>query len=157
MEKRVRILVRGEAPNTDPRDPWEASADAWRALWDDCDIEIESDDAELQGALRYNVFQMLCNNAAEDRTVSIGARGLTHGRYKGNTFWDTEIFMLPFYRWTRPQAAKNLLLYRADRLKDACALAAKQNLSGARFPVDVLAKAGWNNVKPGIRGCAKCM
>ncbi|MBE0600524.1 MAG: glycoside hydrolase family 65 protein, partial [Firmicutes bacterium] len=105
-----------------------------QALWDDCDIEIESDDEEMQGALRYNIFMMLCNNAAEDRTVSIGARGLTHGRYKGNLFWDTEIFMLPFYLWTRPQAAKNLLLYRTDRLNVARTLAKKQNLDGARFP-----------------------
>lgn len=134
VEKRVRVLARGEAPNSQADEPWEASAAAWRALWDDCDIEIESDDAELQGALRYNVFQLLCNNAAANRAVSIGARGLTHGRYKGNTFWDTEIFMLPFFQWTRPQAAKNLLLYRTDRLNDARALAAKQNLSGARFP-----------------------
>ncbi len=134
IEKRVRVLVHGEAPNAEAEDPWEANVEAWRALWDDCDIEVESDDPELQGALRYNVFQMLCNNAAENRTVSIGARGLTHGRYKGNTFWDTEIFLLPFFQWTRPQAAKNLLLYRADRLDDARALAKKQNLDGARFP-----------------------
>lgn len=134
VEKRVRILIRGEAQNPEPGDPWEASAREWRALWEDCDVEIESDDGEMQGALRYCVFQMLCNNAAGDRTVSIGARGLTHGRYKGNTFWDTEIFMFPFYLWTRPDAAKNLLLYRTDRLEDARTLAAKQNLDGARFP-----------------------
>ena len=134
VEKRVRILMCGEVPNPEPDDPWEASACKWRALWEDCDVEIESDDGEMQGALRYCVFQLLCNNASEDRTVSIGARGLSHGRYKGNTFWDTEIFMFPFYLCTRPEAAKNLLLYRTDRLEDARTLAAKQNLDGARFP-----------------------
>ncbi|MCE5344062.1 MAG: hypothetical protein LLF96_10855, partial [Eubacteriales bacterium] len=134
VEKRVRVLLRDEAPNPDTNDPWAASANVWRELWDDCDIEVESDDCELQGALRYCIFQLLCNNAADDRSVSIGARGLTHGRYKGNTFWDTEIFMFPFYLWTRPEAAKNLLLYRTDRLDDARELAEKQNLDGARFP-----------------------
>ncbi len=134
VEKRVRVLLRDEAPNSEANDPWAQSAAQWRTLWDDCDIEVESDDRELQGALRYCVFQLLCNNAAQDRSVSIGARGLTHGRYKGNTFWDTEIFMFPFYLWTRPEAAKNLLKYRTDRLDDARALARRQNLDGARFP-----------------------
>ncbi|MEA5014912.1 MAG: hypothetical protein VB099_10160 [Candidatus Limiplasma sp.] len=134
VEKQVRIWVGEEGPATPPENPWQASAEAWAALWHDCDIQVEAEDPELQGALRYNIFQLLCNNASGDRRVSIGARGLTHGRYKGNTFWDTDIFLLPFYLWTRPQAAKNLLLYRVDRLPDARALAQKQNLEGARFP-----------------------
>ncbi len=134
VEKRVRVLTGGEAPHADVPDPRAAHTDALAALWRDCDIEIDSDDSNLQGALRYNIYQLLAGNAAGERGVSIGARGLSHGRYKGNTFWDTDIFMLPFYLWTRPGAARNLLLYRADRLPDARRLAAKQNLAGARFP-----------------------
>ncbi|MDD3335148.1 MAG: glycosyl hydrolase family 65 protein [Eubacteriales bacterium] len=134
IEKRVRVLVGEEVPNPDSDDPWAENESCWQALWDCCDMEVEADDPDLQGAVRYNIFQMLCSNASRDRRVSIGARGLTHGRYKGNTFWDTEIFLLPFYLWTRPQAAKNLLLYRADRLEDAKKLAKRQNLAGARFP-----------------------
>lgn len=133
LEKRVRVLLDGEAPNADAADPWEEHRAAWRALWRDCDIQAESSD-ECQGAIRYNLFQMLCNNAADDPRVSIGARGLTHGRYKGNTFWDTDIFLFPFFCWQRPQAAGNLARYRLDRLEDAKALAKKQNLSGARYP-----------------------
>ena len=134
IEKRVRVLLGRQEANPETPDPWRASAEQWLALWNDCDIEIESDDKQLQGALRYNMYQLLCNNAADDPTVSIGARGLSHGRYKGNVFWDTEIFLLPFFLWTRPQAAQNLLLYRVNHLDDACKLAAQQNLEGARFP-----------------------
>ena len=134
MEKQVRILVEDEEANPTAADPWAQSAAVWAERFAQCDIQIDADDPDLQGALRYNIFQMLCNNAGYDRRVSIGARGLSHGRYKGNTFWDTEIFLLPFYLWTRPDAAKNLLYYRADRLEDARALAKKQNLDGARFP-----------------------
>lgn len=121
-------------PTPDTDDPWAESAAKWRALWDDCDLEVDSDDPELQGAIRYNIFQLLANRATPDRNASIGARGLSHGRYKGNTFWDTEIFMLPFYLWTKPDVAKSLLQYRADRLPEAQALAKRQNLDGARFP-----------------------
>ena len=93
LEKRVRVLVNDETANPDVADPWAESAEAWHALWEDCDLEVDSDDPELQGAIRYNIFQMLANRATPDRAASIGARGLSHGRYKGNTFWDTEIFM----------------------------------------------------------------
>lgn len=49
-------------------------------------ISASTPDSRIQGAVRYNVFQLLCSNAAETADVSIGARGLTHGRYKGNAF-----------------------------------------------------------------------
>ena len=133
VEKRVRVLFDGESANAVDTDPWEAHAKTWEALWQDCDIELDADE-EIQGALRWNVFQMLCNNAADDSRVSIGARGLTHGRYKGNTFWDTDIFLLPFYCWHRPKAAQNLMQYRVDLLPEAKKLAKKQNLDGARYP-----------------------
>lgn len=109
------------------------SAEAWMQLWDECDIELDTDDKELQGAVRYNVFQLLQNNASDDPRASIGARGLMHGRYKGNYFWDTEIFMLPFYLYTRPRAAKNLLMYRYHTLPDARRMATSFGLRGARY------------------------
>lgn len=133
IEKRVRVLLDQEAPNAQSDDPWQAHADAWAALWRDCDITLDADE-EIQGALRWNIFQLLCSNAADDPHVSIGARGLTHGRYKGNAFWDTDIFMLPFFCWHRPKAARNLIQYRILHLPQAKQLAQKQNLDGARFP-----------------------
>ncbi len=133
IEKRIRVLMDGETAHEDSTDPWDEHGRAWEALWQDCDIQIGADE-NIQGALRWNVFQMLCNNLPDDPRVSIGARGLTHGRYKGNTFWDTDIFLLPFYCWERPEAAKNLVRYRVSHLPEAQKLAEKQNLSGARYP-----------------------
>ena len=133
VEKRVRVLLDAEAANPDAPDPWGENAAAWEALWRDCDIQLDADE-RIQGALRYNVFQMLCANAPDDPAVSIGARGLTHGRYKGNVFWDTDVFLLPFFCWQRPEAARSLVRYRLDRLDAARALARRQNLCGARYP-----------------------
>ncbi len=112
---------------------FQESAEAWARLWAASDIRLDADDA-LQGALRYNIFQLLQNNASDDPHASIGARGLMHGRYKGNYFWDTELFMLPFYLYTRPEAAKNLLLYRYYTLADAIEGAKNFGLRGARYP-----------------------
>ena len=133
VEKRVRVLLDNASPDPDRMDPWEDHCQAWEQLWQDCDIELDADE-EIRGALRWNIFQLLCNNAGDDPRLSIGARGLTHGRYKGNTFWDTDIFMLPFFCWQRPEAAKNLMQYRVNHLPEARELAKKQNLSGARYP-----------------------
>lgn len=112
----------------------------WVQKWKTCDIdkaEIESkfdDNANTITALRYNIFQLINNCSRLDPTVSIGARGLTHTRYKGCYFWDTDIFMLPFYLATDKEAAKNLCMYRINNLDAARAYAKKMNLSGARFP-----------------------
>ena len=32
--------------------------------------------------------------------------------YRGHVFWDTEVFLLPFYIYTQPETAKALVLYR---------------------------------------------
>lgn len=106
---------------------------AWRDRWNNSDIEIIGDN-KVQSALRYNIFQLIQTNAMQDSTVNIGARGIMHGRYKGCYFWDTDIFMLPFYISTNPEAARNLVKYRYLKLEDARANAAQMNLKGAKYP-----------------------
>lgn len=131
----------------------EESAQAWSELWKSCDIELDGD-PELQGAVRYNIFQLLQNNAATDPYVSIGARGLMHGRYKGNYFWDTEIFMLPFFLYTRPEAAKNLLLYRYHMLPSAREGAKSLGLKGARYPW-MSSNTGYEQCETWDTGCCE--
>lgn len=109
------------------------STAAWAEKWDMCDIRIDGDDL-LQQGLRFNIFHLISSNAEDDSRVSVGARGLTHSRYKGCYFWDTEIFMLPFFTYTNPEAAKNLLRFRYNTLSAAEQNAASQNLMGARYP-----------------------
>ena len=55
---------------------------AWAGIWRDVDIELTGCD-EWQGALRYNILQLVQSAPEGDGRASIGARGLTHGRYKG--------------------------------------------------------------------------
>lgn len=109
-----------------------ASADAWETIWNDADVQITGND-EWQGAIRYNIFQLIQAMPYGDPHASIGARGLTHGRYKGCYFWDTEIFMLPFFTHTQPEAARNLLEYRYNTLADALDSARAYSTKGARY------------------------
>ncbi|KOQ87777.1 glycosyl hydrolase family 65 protein, partial [Enterobacter hormaechei] len=65
---------------------------------------------------------------------SIAAKGLTGEGYKGHVFWDTEIFLLPFHLFTRPQIARSLLRYRWLNLSGAREKARRNGWPGALFP-----------------------
>ncbi len=108
--------------------------DAWDQIWKKCDFLLSETDSELQCGLRYSMFQLMGSCSAKDPTVSIGARGLSHGRYKGCYFWDTDLFMLPFFLKNDLEAAKNLCDYRVRSLPAAKAHSAKMNTAGARYP-----------------------
>jgi len=107
---------------------------AWALTWQRCDLPVFRDDSEQQCALRYAMFQLMGSCSAKDPTVSIGARGLTHGRYKGCYFWDADFFMLPFFLANDTEAAKNLCEYRVRSLDAAREHSRKMNTLGARYP-----------------------
>ncbi len=106
----------------------------WKQKWNTCDSNYFPDGSAERNALRYSMFQLICSANAGDDTVSIGARGLTHTRYKGCYFWDTDIFMLPFFLETDLKTAKNLCRYRIKTLDAAKKHSKKMNTLGARYP-----------------------
>ncbi|MDQ7030589.1 MAG: glycoside hydrolase family 65 protein [Ardenticatenia bacterium] len=110
-----------------------ASAVRWAELWEACDVRIEGD-PRAQLATRYNIFQLLAVGPERDVDASIGAKGLSGFGYRGHVFWDTEIFMLPFFAFTRPHVARHLLLYRYRRLEGARRKATRNGYTGAQFP-----------------------
>lgn len=105
---------------------------AWEGRWLRSHVEIEGDKAAEQ-ALRFAVYHL--NSAANpgDERVSIGARALTGDGYSGHVFWDTEIYLLPFYILTWPEAARALLMYRFHTLDGARAKAAGMGWRGALY------------------------
>ena len=105
----------------------------WARLWQGMDMQVEGD-ASAQTALRYLAYQLTASCSGKDDTVNIGARGLTHARYKGCYFWDTDLFMLPFFLYTQPASARSLAQYRVNCLPQAKAHAKKMNGAGARYP-----------------------
>jgi trehalose/maltose hydrolase-like predicted phosphorylase len=105
---------------------------AWAGVWDASDVIIEGDDAAQQ-AVRYNLFQLLIAAPRHDDRVSIPGRTLSGFGYRGHVFWDTDIFMLPFFAFTQPQLARNLLLYRYHTLPAARRKALANGYEGARY------------------------
>lgn len=106
---------------------------AWARLWQESDILIEGDD-EAQLAVRYNLFQLLAAAPQHDERASIGAKTLSGYGYAGHVFWDTEIFMLPFFSYSHPTIARNMLHYRYHTLAGARRKAAANGFDGAQFP-----------------------
>lgn len=102
-------------------------------LWRKADILIEGT-ANLQQNLRFNIYHMLICGYADNGFSSVGARALTGEGYRGHIFWDTEIFLMPFYLYNFPEMAKSIILYRYRRLDKARQLAKENNYRGAKFP-----------------------
>jgi kojibiose phosphorylase len=90
----------------------------WAKKWARCDVKIEGDD-EAQRALRYSIFQLLIVAPVSGSANSIPARALSGQVYKGAIFWDTEMFMFPFFLHTDPAKAAELLRYRIRTLAGA--------------------------------------
>ena len=109
-----------------------AHVDAWRRKWDAADIRIVGDE-KAQRALRFAIYHLIAAANPADEHVSIGARGLTGEAYRGHVFWDTEIYMLPFYVFTDPPAARALLMYRYHTLDAARRKAKAQGYAGALY------------------------
>jgi len=104
----------------------------WDELWKDIDIKIQNDPIN-QTALRFNLYQNIIATPMHSQKLPIGARGLSCQAYQGAAFWDQEIFNLPMYLFTRPEIAKNLLIYRFNTLGGAKDKAIKLGYEGAFY------------------------
>lgn len=104
----------------------------WAELWRDCDVVIEGDDV-AQRAVRYNLFQLLIAAPHHTDRASIPAKALSGFGYRGHVFWDTDIFIVPFFTFTRPELARNLLMYRYHTLPGARQKARQAGYEGAMF------------------------
>lgn len=118
------------APHWDPAR--QKNDTAWVSEWDQSDIVIDGDD-QAQQAVRFNIYELLIAAPRHDPHVSIGAKTLSGFGYRGHVFWDTEIFMLPFFVFTQPEVARNLLDYRYERLEASRAKAHMNGYEGAQF------------------------
>ena len=106
---------------------------AWSDCWRQCDLRIDGD-PEAQRAARFSVYHMVGSADPENGSVSVGARGLSGMSYLMHVFWDTEIFVVPFFIYSLPDTARTLLTYRYANLDGARAKARHLGYRGALFP-----------------------
>ena len=101
-----------------------------RRFWETADIEI---DGEIQQGIRFNLFSIY-QSAGRDGLRNIAAKGLSGEGYEGHYFWDTEIYVIPFFSHTFPDVAESLLRYRYNILDSARERAGIMSEKGALFP-----------------------
>lgn len=112
-----------------------ASADEWeRRIWSERDVKIESENEIDQLAIRFAIYHLTVMAPVFDNRMNIGAKGLSGPGYKGHTFWDTEIFMLPYFIFTAPDEARSLIEYRYNSLDAARRHAKERGFDGAMYP-----------------------
>lgn len=109
------------------------SVSAWREKWDAADCVVNGDE-DATRALRFNIYHLLITANENDPRANIGAKSMSGEGYRGHVFWDTEVFMLPFYIYTQPETAKALLLYRYNTLDGALENARQNGFEGAQYP-----------------------
>ncbi|MBE0600979.1 MAG: glycoside hydrolase family 65 protein [Firmicutes bacterium] len=86
-------------------------------FWIASRITLEGEPS-LQAGVDYAAYALL-QSAGQDGQSSIASKGLSGEGYEGHYFWDTEIYMFPFFLLTQPQIAKALLEYRYATLDGA--------------------------------------
>lgn len=102
-------------------------------FWQESDISIKGND-QHQLAIRLNMLH-LTMSAGKDGHRNIAAKGLTGPGYDGHYFWDSEIYIIPYFIYTQPDVARNLLSYRFHCLEQAKSRAKEMGHNqGALFP-----------------------
>ncbi|MBC1806504.1 glycoside hydrolase family 65 protein [Listeria sp. FSL L7-0993] len=111
-----------------------ASETVWADFWEHAGVHVMSTNEFDQFALDFACYHLEIMTPKDDFRCSVGAKGLTGEGYKGHVFWDTEIFIMPFFLYNQPGIAKQLLQYRYLHLKEAREKAAKNGYNGALYP-----------------------
>ena len=100
--------------------------------WARSDVEVEGQ-PEIQQAIRWNLFQ-LAQAAGRADGNGIAAKGVTGSGYGGHYFWDTEIYVVPYFVYTTPGFARNALRFRFSMLPAAERRAKELTQNGVLFP-----------------------
>lgn len=119
--------------------------DEWRKRWEKCDIEITGDE-QSQLKTRVSLYHLLRSYVDDDR-LAICGRGFSSDAYWGRFFWDTEMYMMPFFLYTDPIKAKTLMDFRINTLPAAKENAKEYGYVGARYP--------WEADADGKENCPK--
>ena len=110
------------------------SESKWKEYFDKSKIDIGTDDNYIKTSINFALYHLRIMVKADDNRVGIGAKALSGEGYKGHSFWDTELFILPYFTYTHPEIARTLLEYRYHNLYGARIKAKENGYEGAMYP-----------------------
>jgi trehalose/maltose hydrolase-like predicted phosphorylase len=109
-----------------------ASARSWKTRWRGSDLEVGGD-PESEQALRFAAFHLIAAAARNDPEAGIGAKLASGFGYRHHVFWDTDIFVIPYFAVSQPELARSHLMYRYQGLDGARHKAKKYGREGAFY------------------------
>ena len=116
LQEQVQALLESTI-QTDITDLYQSQKDILAKFWNSCEVKIIGDE-ELNQAVSYNLYQLM-QSVGKDPHSNIAAKGLSGEGYEGHYFWDTEMYIQPFFTLTSREISKNLIRYRYTILDHA--------------------------------------
>ena len=116
----------------------------WQERWARTDVLLDGD-PRSQLALRVSLYHLLRAAVEDDPRCAIDAKGAAGEAYCGRYFWDTELFMLPMFLYTRPEVGKTLARFRVVSLPGARRNAQRLGYPGAKY--------AWESAPSGDESC----
>lgn len=110
----------------------------WATHWAQPCVELDGP-AEDVLRLRYAQFALrqaagVGPAAAHGELWNVAARGLTSQYHSGHLFFNSELYLVPYYGYSQPDAAGRLVMHRVRTLAAAERLAGRTGHIGARYP-----------------------
>ncbi len=102
-----------------------------------------------QELINFALYHLITAGEFSGNKYSVPARNLSGESYRGHVFWDTEMYVIPFFIFTKPEIARALLMYRYNTLDGARENAAKEGLQGASY--------GWESTDSGLEAAPKML
>ncbi len=115
----------------------------WQQRWQEADVLIEGD-GESQLYLRLALYHLMRAHPGDSR-FAIDPKAAAGDAYRGLYFWDTEMYLLPFFLYTDPERGRMLTDFRIRTLDGARRNAAAYGYPGARYP--------WEGDADGLEQC----
>ncbi|HUU98925.1 MAG TPA: glycosyl hydrolase family 65 protein [Phycisphaerae bacterium] len=104
----------------------------WETIWDRADVQVDGD-ANAQLYLRFALYQLLAAAPRFTDRLSVPVKLLTGEHYQGNTFWDTDLYIEPFYLSAFPELARTCLTFRHMGLEPGRRIARELGYEGAKL------------------------
>ncbi len=95
--------------------------------------EVDADLLTRQG-FHFGRLHLEMALAPDRSDVSVPIKGLTGEGYRFMVFWDTDFHLFPYYLFTNPKQARNLILYRYGQLNAYRRYARQWGFRGAQVP-----------------------
>lgn len=105
----------------------------YKKHYDMVNMEIDGD-VEADSGVRFANYHSLISASRNDSVHSVGAKGLTGEMYKNFVWWDCEVYQMPIFIHTCPEAAKMAIMYRYQLLDKARQNAKDAGFLGAKYP-----------------------